>query len=341
MPGVGTCGRCGSTVALQTLDVDIHPPRASERAKRWRRWLPFRFAYYSARNANQRVQESWFHHVWQIESPNLPLGTIGRMIVPGWPQFHMGQPIRGRTFLLAWIAFVVLAMLFYGVTLGSVFLGLAFSVHVSSCLSILHRGGIDSRGFWVNVVLVFFGLLVCVYLPAGWMVSRTVRPAVMEADSAIFASGDVLLCSPAAFWLRAPRPGDVVVYQQSAVNYTLPPPQHTAVRIAEGQRIDRILAGPGDTIIWKDGQLTVNGQPSELLPLNPDGLRPVNANTVVPTLMFTLPAGCYLILPSVGPHIPGTLNARGWRELSVIQADAIVGRVLLRSYPFTRIGRIN
>jgi signal peptidase I len=334
MPGVEVCGRCGSRVALKTLDVDVHPPRAGAWSKRLRRWFPsFRSVYYGARDAGQRVQTGWFGGVLQIERPNLPLGVLGRMIVPGWPQLHQRRRPLGLVFLCGWIALLLLTLLFYGSVLGSVFMGLAFSVHVSSCVTLLHRGGVDSRGFWVNVAVVLFGLLFCVYLPAGWLGSRLASPVRIDGDYPPFSAGDVVLYSPVASWFRGPRLGEVVVYHQRAVQYQLPPPQHTAVLIREGQRVDRILAGPGDKVEWKDGQLTVNGQPSTLQPLNP--------RAAIPTLTFDVPAGHYLILPTVGPTLPQGLNVRGWRELALVDAEDIIGRVLLRSYPLTRWGRIS
>jgi signal peptidase I len=341
MPGVEACGRCGSPVTVKTLDVDVHPPRASERQKRWRRLLPFRSAYYSARDASRRAQQGWFQGVLQIASPNASLGVLARLIVPGWAQLHLGQRALGNAFLFGWLACLFLALLCYGSMLGAIFMGLAFSVHVSSCIAILHMGGVDSRGFWINTVLVFAFLALCVYLPAGWLGSRVASPIHVGEDYPPFTHGDIILYSPVVSWLRAPRPGDVVVYQQHAVNYNLPPPAHTAVHIAAGQRFDRILAGPGDRVFWKDNQLTVNGEPAAYQPLNPKNLQPPNPERSVPELSFTLPAGCYLIFPSVGPQLPGALDARGWRELSVVPAESIVGRVIIRSYPFTRFGRIS
>jgi signal peptidase I len=333
MPGVEACGRCGSRVALKELDVDVHPPRAGAWSKRLRRWLPFRSAYYGARDASWRAQEGWFGGVLQIEAPNVPLGVLCRLIVPGWAQLHQGQRALGLLFLCGWGAFLLLTLLFYGSVPGSVFIGLAFSVHVSSCISILHRAGIDSRGFWVNTAVVFLGLLLCVYLPVGWLSSRLVSPVLIEDDYAPFFSGDVLLYSPAGYWWRAPRPGDVVVYRQRAVQYQLPAPLHTAVLIREGQRLDRILAVAGDNVEWKDGRLTVNGEASALQPLNP--------KVIIPKMTFVVPAGHYLILPTVGPELPGGLNVRGWRELALVDAEGIVGRVLVRSYPLTRWRRIS
>ena len=84
---------------------------------------------------------------------------------------------------------------------------------------------------------------------------------------------------------------------------------------------------------WKDGTLTVDGQPCPLGPLNP-GAR-------IPSLNFHIPAGHYLILPSVGPRLPENLSPGALHTLTVIPAEAIRGRVLLRSYPPGRLQRIS
>jgi hypothetical protein len=58
-------------------------------------------------------------------------------------------------------------------------------------------------------------------------------------------------------------------------------------------------------------------------------------------LTFTVPNGCYLILPSVGPQAPDNLPMSGWHNLTIVPAPAIQGRVLLRSYPLNRLQRIS
>jgi hypothetical protein len=179
---------------------------------------------------------------------------------------------------------------------------------------------------------VFVFLFLGVYLPAGWLVSWVATPARLQLDAGPFEAGDVVLYSPLLRRYYDPRPGDVVLYNhQGGGNYPLPPPRHGYIRIPPGQRIDRILAGPGDQIYCKDGRLTVNDQPSPLQPLNPEAR--------LPNLTLTVPAGPYLILPSAGPAIPDGLPEHLWRELCLVSASAIEGRVLLRSYPLTRVRR--
>jgi len=330
MPGVGVCGRCGSPLGLQTLAVDVHPPRAAPWSKRLRRWLPFRPVYYGARDAGRAVaREGWSQLAGRAEAPGPSLGVLARLIVPGWAHFHLGQRVHGRSFLGGYLAFLFLGLLLYGSVPGVMFLSLAFSVHVVSCVSILRLGGFYGRAYWGAVAFVFAFLLVAVYLPAGWLVSRAVLSAQIQIDAAPFKLGDVLLYSPFLDRNHDWRAGDVVVYDQRSGYYR----QRGNYYIPPGQRIDRILAEPGDTVVWQDGELTVNGQPSLLRPLNPA--------TRLPKLSLKVPTGHYLILPTIVLAHPNDLPAQALHDLILVPAGSIQGRVLLRSYPLTRVRRFS
>jgi hypothetical protein len=333
MPGVSACGRCGSPLGLQTLAVDMQPPRAGAWSKRLRRWTPFRSVYYGARDAGRATaRTAWFQDVLQGTALGTPMGVLGRLIFPGWAHLYLGQQALGRMFLGSWLVLLLLVFLLYGSTPGSIFLGLVFSVHIASCASVLRLGSIRAWAFWCCVVLASALLLVGVYLPVGWLVSRVVTPVQVQIDTAPFEAGDVVLCSPLLQRFRVPRTGDVVLYNhRTGIRLPLPPPQHGYLVVPPGQRIDRILAEAGDRVYWKDGRLTVNDQPSPLQPLNPEA-RP-------PNLTLTVPAGRYLIMPTVGLTRPDGLPEQQWRDLCLVPAGDIEGRVLLRSHPLTRVRR--
>jgi hypothetical protein len=335
MPGVEACGRCGSPLGLGNLAVDVHPPRAAPWVKRMRRLLPFRSAYYEARDAGRNfVRESGLRDAWRIQLPGTFAGVFGRAIVPGWPQFYLGQPTRGRFFLYVYLVFMFLFFLLYGTTFGSLLLGFAFAIHVASCVSVLHLGGLRGGAYWTGVFAAFLSLAFVVYAPAGWLFSRAASPAEIRHNAPPFEYGDVLLYSPATYWFRDPQVGDVVLYDQRGGNFPLAPPQHGYIRVDGGQRIDRILAGPGDRILWEEGKLTVNGQPSTLQPLN--------LRSRLPRLALEIPRGSYFILPTAGGPDPlQGLSGESLHELVVVPSSSIQGRVFLRSFPFTRIQRIH
>ena len=79
-----------------------------------------------------------------IEDSRIPLPEpeiLSRLIVPGWAHIHSGLAIRGRFFLAAYLPLLLLGLARWGTGLGSILLGLAFSVHASSVVDILIRQG--------------------------------------------------------------------------------------------------------------------------------------------------------------------------------------------------------
>jgi len=187
MPGVGACGRCGSPLGLQTLAVDVHPPRAGTRAKRWRRrWQPFRSWYFRAREAGRT---RWLEEMEGTELLGMPLGILIRLFIPGWAHLHRGRRTSGLLFLGIWLVLLACAFLFFrlaqsegvpfsrggvplgvfarmreGLSLGGICLGLAFSVHLSSCLSLARGEGMETGEFWRNIGLWLIMALAVFYL---------------------------------------------------------------------------------------------------------------------------------------------------------------------------------
>lgn len=335
MPGIEACGRCGSPLGLKTLAIDVHPPRAGSWAKRLRRgWLPFRATYYEVRDAGRDfVRETGIGDALHMELPRTPWRVLARGIVPGWPHIYLGQTWIGRVFLALYLGLMFLALLLFGTTIGMFLAGLAFSVHVSSIASVLRQGGIRGLSYWVGMGMTFLILALGVYAPAGWLLSRVVCPAELRLNAGPFADGDVILYSPGYYsWSRDPLPGDVVFYEQAAGNYRLSGNQHGYIHVGEGQRIDRILAGPGDHVRWDKNQLTVNGQPA--------AFEPLGTFMNMPPLAVDVPQGTYLIVPSTGWGRPVELTADDWIHLILVPRSRIDGRAFMRSYPLTRIQRI-
>jgi hypothetical protein len=226
-----------------------------------------------------------------------------------------------------------LAFLLFGTNVGMFLAGLAFSVHVSSCASVLRQGGIRGLSYWVGVGMTFFVLALGVYAPTGWLLSRAVSPSELRDDAGPFSYGDVILYSPGSYWFREPRPGDVVLYEQGGGGFQLSGNQHGYVRVERGQRVDRILAGPGDRVRWENDQLTVNGQPALFEPLS----SAIN----IPPFALDVPQANYLIIPSTGWRRPIELSAEDWLRLILVPRSSIHGRAFMRSYPLTRIQRIS
>jgi type IV secretory pathway protease TraF len=256
--------------------------------------------------------------------PELPV--VLRMAVPGWPQIYLGRKAVGRMMLFSYGAFLFSGLVFIGTFVGSLLLGLAFTCHASSIVDVVTASTDEVRRRLAICAGLIAAVGLLVYLPAGRMVSYFVVPRVIVRDVSPFAAGDVVLLTPTGNAFRASRPGDVVMYEPPVVSTDRQ--QHRIVRI-EGARIDRILAVAGQRVVWSDGKLEVDGNPSNLLPLNPQrcGFR---FETVVP-------AGHFLILPSsLDVGLMAEVGAAQVRALSEVRASDVLGRVFLRQQPLSR-----
>lgn len=318
---MATCGRCGTSLALASLAIDVHPPRASARAKRWRRFLPagrFAFGRQLGELARQMTGFS------PGDGPASPV--LLRLVVPGWAQAFLGHARRGKWFLGAYLGCLLLGLLMLGSPLGSVWLGLALAVHLSSALDVVMVGAAPSR--ISRCLLCCILLVVGIYVPAIWLGSQLASPRRILQPLGVLQAGDVVLVDLQSYRWRRPEPGEVVLYNAVPAHV----PGRYGLRNAQyridGERIDRILAGPGQVVELADDRLLVDGQRVEYAALNPQR---VSAN-----LKLTVPKGCYLILPSTALAEQHNLQRLDWQSIGLIPAEQIEGKVWLRNYPFWR-----
>ena len=263
------------------------------------------------------------------------LGLIVRLVVPGWAQIHDGRPTLGRGLLMGFGIFTLAALVCFGSSLSSFLLGLAFACHGISVYDVARRFAPAVRNRLFRVMLGCGLLATLLYLPAYSLATRFVDAVVIQQNRSPLMAGDVLLLRRSAFGGSTPRIGSIVQYQLPGGSVLGRTPAGLAARYEfAGARIDRVLAGPGQDVEWNGRRLNVDGQPSPWLPLNPQGApQPLN---------FTIPADCWLILPSTD-----VLNAQfvvpveSWRMWSTIRTDQIEGRVIWRSWPLLRMGFVH
>jgi signal peptidase I len=322
MPGLQMCGRCGASLQLAALAIDVHPPRASAWAKRSRRVLP------PGRLGIRRRLGVFAQGLTGLRITDVPAAPVLlRMVVPGWPQAHLGHERRGRWFLGTYLGCLVPGLLMAGSPLGSVLLGLAVATHLSSVLDIVLAGAQESR---VARAILCCGVVAgVVYLPFGWLASQVASPRRILQPVGPFARGDVVLVNSRIYRWRQPAPGDVVLYD--VVPFRIPGRTvlgGNAVLAVGGERIDRILAGPGQTLQIKEGRLTVDGQAVVYSALNPARLPA--------TLKVEVPENSYLILPTTAVVDRFDLQQLDWHLLSVVPAEQVIGKVWLRHHPVWR-----
>jgi signal peptidase I len=331
MPGLESCGRCGTSLRLSTAVIDTSPPRASRTAKRVRKVVPRRLLY-QARDVATEARRVVSGSV--VNDSHVPLpepDVLSRLIVPGWAHIHAGLSVRGQVFLLAYVPLLVLGLLLWGTYTGSILLGLAFSAHASSVMDILiQQGSVRFPRMMAMAALVSLGLAILLYFPAGQLLMRVAAPIEFEADTPPFKRLDVVLVNRWAFALSAPRRGDVVLFSPlnisrlRAADYGL---AHVRLAFEENQLIDRLVGLPGDKVAWNKGTLSVNGATVSWKPLLSERL-PNH-------LEITVPEDRYLIWPTTSAAAnAGSLPF--WKEGSLIPRGDILGGVYLRSNPLSR-----
>ncbi|MGO9467429.1 MAG: S26 family signal peptidase [Isosphaeraceae bacterium] len=332
IPGLDACGRCGTLLAVGTAVIDVSPPRASRTAKRLRKVVPRRFFYQArdvAADAHRRLAGS------VINDSRVPLpepGVLSRLMVPGWAHLYAGLRLRAHIFFWAYVALLALGLLAWGTELGSLLLGLAFSVHASSIIDILLRQGtVRFPRMIATAAFVFAGLSILTYYPAGQVLMRVAAPIEYGTDVLPFKRLDVVLVNHWAFALSDPHRGDVVLFNPSSLTRRSEGPQLAHVRFAfeENQVIDRLIGLPGDQVVWDGGTLSVNGTAVSRVPLRPERL-PKH-------LEISVPKDRYLIFPttSIGAVDAGTPETF-WKSASLIPRNDILGGVYLRLSPISR-----
>jgi signal peptidase I len=324
MPGVPVCGRCGARLDLGSGGIDVHPPRATVRAKRWRRWFPGSGPLYRAR-------DSFLNSLPEIGRPvfDRPAREVVlRMVVPGWPQACLGHAGRGRLLFRLYLGTLLPGLLFVGSTFGSLLLGLALSVHISSVLDAVFTGCRDWAGRALYTTLCCLAVGTVVYYPIVWAATRVAIPMRIALDAPPFQAGDVIVYNPSAYRRATPQVGDVVIYDVPALRISGRTAYGNAIYDIRGLHIDRVVATAGQKVDIRGPKVLVDGKPAASLPLNIERLPG--------QLSVTVPAGRCLIVPSGNPVIPQGTAQADWQHLSLVPATSVRGKVYLRNQPLRR-----
>ncbi len=186
IPGVQTCGRCGASLQLASLAIDVHPPRASRAAKRGgggsrsrRYWNRFRSRW--RRSPAIRIS-GW---PADLQTP----GVLLRMIVPGWAQRYTGRVRRARWMFWGYLGLLLSGLLFVGTGLGWLLLGLAISLHAASVLDIVAADVVDFRQRLIYSGVAMLVLVAVVYYPAGRLLALVATPQQFNLAAPPFAGG--------------------------------------------------------------------------------------------------------------------------------------------------------
>jgi len=136
-----------------------------------------------------------------------------------------------------------------------------------------------------------------------------------ESMSPNFESGDYLIVDEISYRFAEPKRGDVVVFKY---------PKDTTQRF-----IKRIIGLPGETVVVKNGEVSVTKSNGENVVLD-EGYLPNDLKTYGDT-DTTLKDNEYFVL---GDNRTYSYDSRSW---GIVPAENIIGKAFLRLYPVTDI----
>jgi hypothetical protein len=310
----------------------IHPPRASAFAKRLRIWFPTLQYYYRLRDWLGAIDLSL--PAWLVDAftlAHLRPGTWPRMLVPGWAHQYEGQFDRGKWYLIGWLAMATLCVFTFGSAISALCAGLMLAAHAGAMIDLAWRSRtLDDQRTLVASVVVWTAaasvVVLALYTPLRMAIFTAIDARQWMIDEPPFAVGDVVLFRPLASLRSLPRPGEVVVYTRQG--YSIQREYHRILQRPAGQGMDRVIAGPESIVRWRHGELTVNGKPAEL--------QAINADRMPGDFELKVPSGYVCIFPSTDTLLSTSGSLEQWTQQSLVPQDAILGRAVVRNYPFWR-----
>jgi signal peptidase I len=162
-------------------------------------------------------------------------------------------------------------------------------------------------------------IVICGVLVAMIMRSTVVQTFVIPSESMVptLVTGDRVVVDKFSYRFRDPQRGDIVVF-------STPP----GVDGPYDQLVKRIVGIPGDVVEARDQQVFVNGEKLPEGYLARDMPTEALAGTVVAP-------GRYLVLGD------NRSNSSDGRSFGTIERKTLIGRAVLRAFPFHRVGRPN
>ncbi|HMN41345.1 MAG TPA: S26 family signal peptidase [Phycisphaerales bacterium] len=329
-PGTRSCVRCQALLDLDA--VDFVPPRAAmgrpaRRARAVAQTARFRMADAMADVGRSLRLPADFRVAWH---------EVAWSLIPGGAQIRSpvrGLRVLGRVVLSIWVFILLLATVFVGTGFGSVLCFGLVSVHCFA-ISLVFAAPLQAQPMVHRLVVgiaLYFAVLFGLYWPASAALRNVaaILPVSNVHRQQAIADGDVLLRTSRWTRPRAWHRGDLVVV---AIDSMSAP----GVIIAEGFNVDRILALPGDRVHMEPGVLLINDEAA------PSDHWPLGGLSDLPRLDLTAGPDDYIVLPSVlrwRIHGDVTMLRSGLLgQLAHVPEDRLLGKVLVRVRPWSRLG---
>ncbi|MDR3110125.1 MAG: S26 family signal peptidase [Planctomycetaceae bacterium] len=332
MPQHKTCVRCGSILpGGDSDDIEIEPPRAGRFEKLFRIAAIVRLfnrmalragngfdRMFDASNTVYRGSVSSATKMY-ARCSELRVGALfWRAIVPGLPQWYLGDKLRAKIFFFGYCSFVIIAAVTFGMVISDFAFAFAISFHAASILNVIITSSRESATRTSVAAVMLVGALM-LYVPFYLLVGNYLGRQRMEVNADTLHAGDAFLYT-SQWVIIKPKVGDVVFYYVSRTRFSAAV-NHTEFIIG-GDLVDRVLAIENQKVTWRGGQLSVDGEPSNLLPL-------VALPHAMPDMEFVVPDGHCFIVPSVTFTADGR---RGRLVMPINQADwQTIGNVNYRN----------
>lgn len=153
------------------------------------------------------------------------------------------------------------------------------------------------------------------------IITTFVRPTLVKGSSMYptLHEYDYLIINKIPYMMHEPERGDIVVFKSHL----------TTPEGKEKDLIKRVIGTPGDKIEIVDGEVFVNDEKMKEPYINGD-FTPTDTNIVVSE-------GKIFVM---GDNRPNSLDSRDDR-VGPVDIDTVRGKVLVRLYPFSKIGKVD
>lgn len=174
------------------------------------------------------------------------------------------------------------------------------------------KGLSENAKEWIKDILIA--------VVVAFLVLQFIKPTIVQEHSMenTLEPNDYLFISKQSYTLFGqPQRGDIIVF-------------HSALTMSDGSEkllVKRIIALPGDTIAITDGVVYINGEPQDE-PYTKDGYTGTEMDEI------TIPEGKLFCMGD------NRQNSRDSRDplIGLVDEDEVLGKAVLRLFPFSRFG---
>lgn len=177
------------------------------------------------------------------------------------------------------------------------------------------RGG-EIKDWVKSIIIAAFIAVLLMQL----IVPTVVREHSMEPS---FYGGDYLIVGKINYKISSPKRGDVIIFKSDI------PMNPSEPSSAKKLLIKRIIGMPGDVINISDNEVSINGEVIDEPYINDGG-------TPGDVVNYVVPKDSYFVM---GDNRTVSIDSRR-NEVGPVNKDRIIGKALIRLYPFNKIGLI-